>query len=49
MNMDGEKVKEMTVKTNTDTEIQLNVPEGLYILTVNTPNGRLYRKINIVK
>lgn len=44
-NMLGEKVKEMEITTSKETNLKLNVPSGMYFITVITENERLVSKI----
>ena len=48
-NMIGQVVKTLVVPTNTDTEIQLDVPDGVYILSAKSRSGTLCTKINVVE
>ena len=43
----GEKVKQLTATTNTDTQIQLNVPPGIYFISAVTKEGSVNEKIEI--
>ena len=47
VNLLGQVLSEFNIKTNIDNEIKLDVPNGLYILTANTPTGRVSQKILI--
>ena len=44
-NMLGQKVKEATITTNVAETITMNVPDGIYFLSVATPQGVLSKKI----
>ncbi len=44
-NLLGEKVKEFTATTNTDTEVNLNVAAGVYLLSANTDNARYVARV----
>ena len=44
-NILGEKVKEFTATTNTDTEINLNAAAGIYLLSANTEHGRYVARV----
>lgn len=46
-NLLGQVLSEFIITTNKDNEIYLDVPDGLYILTANTPTGRISQKIVI--
>lgn len=46
-NLIGQFIIEFTITTNKDNEINLDVPDGLYILTANTTNGPISQKITI--
>ena len=48
-NMIGEKVKELTVKTNNATEIRLDQPAGIYFVTAKTATGTYTSKVTIAK
>jgi hypothetical protein len=48
-NMIGEKVKELTVKTNDATEIRLDQPSGIYFVTAKTATGTYTAKVTITK
>ena len=41
----GEKVKELTTTTNTDTQIQLDTPPGIYFILATTGNKSVNTKI----
>ena len=43
----GEKVKQLTTTTNTDTPIQLNTPPGIYFISALTKDGSMNQKIEI--
>ena len=44
-NMLGEKVMEQKITTNKTTQLQLNVPAGVYFLSADTGDGRISGKI----
>ncbi len=44
-NILGEKVKQLTNTTNTDTQIQLNSPPGIYFISATTKEGSVNEKI----
>jgi hypothetical protein len=44
----GEIVKEVNTKTNTDTEITLDFPSGLYFISVMTSQGRQITKVMLL-
>ncbi len=44
-NIIGEKVKELTIKTNKIIDIQLNQPVGVYFISATTANGKSMEKI----
>ena len=44
-NLPGEKVKEQTIVSNKETEIQLQVPAGVYFVTAVTSIGRISERI----
>ena len=46
-NMLGEKVKQLTATTNTDTQIQLDSPAGIYFISAITKEGSVNEKIEI--
>ncbi len=46
-NMLGEKVRQLTVLTNKETELQLNTPPGVYFLSVITKSRTLSAKVVI--
>ena len=46
-NILGEKIKEITTTTNTETEIRLNVPAGLYMVSVSTAHGNYVSKVTV--
>ena len=49
-NVIGEKVQEVVTKSNTNTEVVLNQPSGVYLLTATTASGKKYStKVNISK
>jgi hypothetical protein len=45
----GQKVKEWNAMTNTDTEVQLIAPAGLYFITAEAACGRYSGKLLITK
>ena len=44
-NILGEKIKQLTATTNTDTQIQLNSPPGIYFISATTKQGSVNEKI----
>jgi len=46
-NLVGEKVKELTISTNTTTNIQLEQPTGIYFISASTTGGKYTAKISI--
>jgi hypothetical protein len=48
-NILGEKVKELTACTNTDTNIQLDAPAGMYFITAFTEQGRMSAKVVVIR
>ncbi len=48
-NVVGEKVKEVKISTNTPTSLDLDHPNGIYILTANTSTGKYTAKISVAK
>ncbi len=48
-NVLGEKVKELTVSTNKKTDIKLDVPAGMYMLSGSTSTGTYSGKITIAQ
>jgi hypothetical protein len=47
--MIGEKINEMTVATDQEVDIKLNVPTGIYILSAKSASGTLNAKIQVTK
>ncbi len=41
----GRKVKELTVATNTPTEVDFDVPAGVYVVSAVTKSGRIEQKV----
>ena len=48
-NITGQKVKEFTALTNTQTEIQLDEPTGVYFISAVTVSGKWMEKITVVR
>ena len=48
-NIVGQKVKEFTIITNKETNVTLDQPAGLYLLTANTTSGKYSAKVTIAK
>ncbi len=48
-NMLGEKVKELALTTNTNTEVQLNTPPGIYFLSATAGGWQQNVKIELLK
>ncbi len=46
-NVLGKKVKEFTATTNTDVEVSIGQPAGIYMLSATTENGRYTEKVTI--
>lgn len=44
-NVLGEKIKELTLRTNTDTEVKLAAPPGIYYISTVTTRGRVTAKV----
>ncbi len=48
-NIVGEKVKELSIRTNEASELKLDQPDGVYFITANTSTGKYSAKITITK
>jgi hypothetical protein len=45
----GRRVAELTGKTNSEVVIELDVPDGIYIVTVMVGNERTTEKLSVVR
>ncbi len=48
-NILGERVKELTIATNKNYDVRLDVPAGMYFLSASTENGKYSGRISVTK